>query len=140
MAPLRAFAALVFAWVENRVVICDIVERGWCIPSGRVEPTESSVDAVRREASEEAGAELGWVQYIGCYRITDGVEVNWADCFTARVKNLGEILLPDESRGRQLVTVDELSLVYHLWNDLTARVFEYAYEVLIRSEGETRRA
>ncbi|HWD41934.1 MAG TPA: NUDIX domain-containing protein, partial [Fimbriimonas sp.] len=54
-SPLRAFAALVFPWVEESVVICDIDRRGWCIPSGRVEPHETSLEAAKREAREEAG-------------------------------------------------------------------------------------
>ncbi|MHB8636506.1 MAG: NUDIX domain-containing protein [Fimbriimonadaceae bacterium] len=133
-APLRAFAALVFPWVEARVVVCDIVGRGWCIPSGRVEPGETSIDAIRREAFEEAGIELGRVYYIGCYRVSAGPDIRWADCFTARVKSLGEILMPNESRGRRIVAVDELPAMYYLWNDLTVKVFGYAYEVLVRSE------
>jgi 8-oxo-dGTP diphosphatase len=133
-AQLRAFAALVFPWLEDRVVVCDIEGRGWCVPSGRVEPDESSLEAVRREAREEAGAELGCVHYIGCYRITEASEVRWADCFASRVKSLGEITMPEESKGRRIVSLDELPPIYHLWNDLTARVFEHAFEVLKRSE------
>ncbi len=132
-APLRAFAALVFPWIENRVVICDIADRGWCIPSGRVEPDETSCDAVHREAMEEAGIRLGSVQYIGCYRMSDKSEVRWADCFTARVSCVKEISMPEESLGRRFVSVAELPEIYHLWNELTERVFAHAYEVLIRS-------
>ena len=39
-APLRAFAALVFPWHGDKILLCDIEDRGWCIPSGRVEPFE----------------------------------------------------------------------------------------------------
>ena len=134
-APLRAFAALVFPWVEDRVVICDIAGRGWCIPSGRVEPNESSMEAVRREAAEEAGVEFCAVHYIGCYRITEKSEVRWADCFTARVKCLAEISMPEESRGRRIVSLDELPPIYHLWNELTERVFVHAQAALARAEG-----
>lgn len=133
-SPLRAFAALVFPWYGEQLVLCDIVDRGWCIPSGRVEPEESSLDAVRREAREEAGAELGAVHYIGCYRITERREVRWADCFTARVSSLVEIAMPEESRGRRLTTMDELPQVYHEWNELIKLVFELAHESLLRSE------
>ena len=64
-APLRAFAGLVFPWMGGRVLLANIEGRGWCIPSGRVEPNESSAEAVRREALEEAGAILTDVQYMG---------------------------------------------------------------------------
>ena len=133
-APLRAFAGLVFAWQDDRVLVCDIDGRGWCIPSGRVEPQESSLEAVRREALEEGGALLECIQYLGCYRISEKREVRWADCFAARVKDLGEITRKDESLGRQLVTVEELPSLYHLWNPLTEMLFDLSREVVVRQQ------
>ena len=134
-APLRAFAALVFPWLDDRVLIADIEGRGWCIPSGRVEPNESSAEAALREAKEEAGGVLSDIQYIGCYHISERSEVRWADCFVARVDCLCEIGMTEESRGRKLVTLDELPDIYHLWNPLTARVFEHSKQILDRSRG-----
>jgi 8-oxo-dGTP diphosphatase len=131
-APLRAFAALVFPWLNDQVVICDIQGRGWCIPSGRVEPNESSMEAVRREAIEEAGALLSNVDYIGCYLISERQETRWADCFVATVANLKEPTMPEESKGVRLVRLDELPDVYHLWNPLTKMVFEHSWEVACR--------
>jgi len=133
-APLRAFAGLVFPWDGEKVLIADIDGRGWCIPSGRVEPNETSMEAVKREALEEAGAILRDVQYIGCYHISERSEVRWADCFAARVDTLVEIGMQEESHGRKLVTIDELPEIYHLWNPLTKRVFEHSREVLERQE------
>jgi len=131
-APLRAFAGLVFPWECQKVLIADIEGRGWCIPSGRVEPDESSLEAVRREALEEAGAILKDIQYIGCYHISERREVRWADCFVSRIDSLVEIGRQDESKGRKLVTLDELPAIYHLWNPLTRMVFEHSREVLER--------
>jgi len=133
-APLRAFAALVFPWRESEVLVCDIEGRGWCIPSGRVEPFETSLEAVKREAVEEAGAILEDVQYIGCYYITERREVRWADCYTAHVADLVEIGMKEESRGRRFTTMAELPEIYHLWNPLTELVFLHSLEVLSRSE------
>ncbi len=131
-APIRAFAGLVFPWQGDRVLVADILGRGWCIPSGRVEPTETSLDAVRREAQEEAGATLKDIQYIGCYQISERQEVRWADCYVARIECLGEIGMKEESQGRKLVTMAELPEMYHLWNDLTRMVFEHSKCVLDR--------
>lgn len=131
-APLRAFAGLVFPWQDGRVLVCDIVGRGWCIPSGRVEPTEDSSEAVRREALEEGGAVLGDVQYIGCYQITERNEIRWADCFAATVKELVEIQVVEESTGRQFMAIEELPDCYHMWNDLTERVFRHSRAVIER--------
>ncbi len=131
-APLRAFAGLVFPWVDDQVLLADIDGRGWCIPSGRVEPNETSLEAVRREALEEAGAVLKSIQYIGCYHISERREVRWADCYVACVEDLVEIGMQEESKGRQLVTLDELPALYHLWNPLTELVFLHSKEILDR--------
>jgi len=42
-------AALVFPFYGDRVVLADIQTRGWCIPSGHLEPGETAEEAVRRE-------------------------------------------------------------------------------------------
>lgn len=104
------------------------------MPSGRVEPYETSEEAVQREAREEAGAVLCDLQYIGCYQINEKNEVRWADCFTAHVAELREIQAEEESFGRKFVPVAELPETYHLWNDLTACVFSHSLRVLQRRE------
>lgn len=132
-APLRAFASLVFPWFDpEHVVLADIDGRGWCIPSGRVEPDETSAEAARREALEEAGAVLGTIDYLGCYHITERREVRWADVYVSDVLDLVEIGIPEESHGMRLATMDELPAIYHLWNELTERVFLHSREVLAR--------
>ena len=133
-APLRAFAVLVFPWQGDEVLVCDICDRGWCVPSGRVEPNESSEEAILREAREEAGAVLGDLQYIGCYQINDRSEVRWADCFAAHVLELHEIEAAAESKERKFVSFEELPKIYHLWNELTEQVFLHAQRVLRRTE------
>jgi 8-oxo-dGTP diphosphatase len=130
--PIRAFAALVFPWQDGKVLVCDIADRGWSIPSGRVEPFESAIDAARREAVEEAGAMLADLQYIGCYHISERQEVRWAECFVARVDGLVDIVMQQESLGRRLCTLEELAGIYHLWNDLTEQVFIHSREILER--------
>lgn len=134
--PLRAFAALVFPFQGEQVLICDIEDRGWCIPSGRVEPDETSCQAVMREAIEEGGISLGGCQYIGCYQIRDRDcsrnEVRWADCFAAEVIGWQDLPPGFESRGRKLVNLEQLPEIYHLWNPLTELVFNHAYEVVCR--------
>lgn len=131
-APLRAFAALVFPWHESKVLVCNIADRGWCIPSGRVEPEEESHATVVREALEEGGAVLKDVQYIGCYKISERMEVRWADCYAANISELIEIGLPAESLDRKFCGLEELPEIYHNWNDLTQMVFEHSLEVVER--------
>ena len=131
--PLRAFAGLVFPFQGDRILLCHIGDRGWCIPSGRVEACETSLDTVRREAIEEAGAVLCDVQYIGCYRICERDEVRWADVYVSQISELVPIGMPEESLGRKFVTWEELPECYYLWNDLTRMVFEHAREVMTRA-------
>ncbi len=133
-APLRAFASLVFPWKDEQVLLTHICDRGWCIPSGRVEPNESSIEAAHREAREEAGAILSDLLYLGCYRITERSEVRWADVFVARVQELVDIPLEfhTETYGRRLVDFDQLPDLYHLWNPLTEAVFIHSRDVLRR--------
>lgn len=131
-APLRAFAALVFPWQGEEVLLCDIEDRGWCIPSGRVEPTETSVEAAKREAQEEAGALLEDVIYIGCYKIRERAEIKWADVFAARVGGLVDLDPQFESSDRKFVTIEELPEIYYVWNDLTEMVFHHAQTTLNR--------
>lgn len=131
-APIRAFAALVFPWLENKIVLANICDRGWCIPSGRVEASESSKEAAIREAKEEAGIKIQSLTYIGCYRMSERSEVRWADVFSAEVVEVGEITAPEESLGRKIVTFDELPEVYHLWNPLTEAVFKHSWQIVCR--------
>lgn len=102
------------------------------MPSGRVEPGETSADAARREALEEGGASLDGLDYIGCYRIAGREDVRWADCYAGGIASLGPIGAPEESKGRMLADLDELPTVYHLWNPLTRMVFEHSREVVAR--------
>ncbi len=97
-----------------------------------MEPAESSLEAVRRESLEEAGAILKDVQYIGCYQITERREVRWADCYVSLIDSLVEIGMKEESNGRRFATLNELPEFYHLWNPLTQMVFEHAKEVIDR--------
>ncbi len=129
-APLRSFAALVFPWQEDQVLLCDICDRGWCIPSGRVEAYESSYDAAIREAREEAGAVLSDLVYLGCYRITERQEVRWADVYVADIVDLKEITHDEESLGRKFVSQQELPDAYHMWDELLQAMFQHAYNVI----------
>ena len=131
---MRAFAALVFPWRDDQVLICNIEDRGWCIPSGRVEPNECSLQAAIREAKEEAGADLSEIHYIGCYRVSQRDEVRWVDIYAANVVGLTDLDPQFESIGRKFVTLDELPEIYHLWNPLTESLFKHSKCVLDRHE------
>jgi 8-oxo-dGTP diphosphatase len=122
-------AALVFPFYGDRVVLADIVSRGWCIPSGHIEVGETPEEAVRREAKEEAGITLGRIAYLGWFVLihTETGALRHAPTFIAEVRTLGGEVLADESRGAQLVNAEDIADMYFAWDDLLANVFEYAY-------------
>ena len=52
-------AAHCLAFSGDRIVLARHVDRQWTIPGGHVEPGESVIEAMRREALEEAGVVVG---------------------------------------------------------------------------------
>lgn len=131
-APYRPFAAMVFVWSDDKALLCRIPGRGWCIPSGRVEGTETAEDAARREAFEEGGVLLDDVRYLGCYQINDGNNVTYAEAFTAHIAKLVDIPGDSESRARLLVDREDLPCCYHNWDSLAEAVFDLSREVVAR--------
>ena len=131
-------AALVFPFYGDRIVLADIVSRGWCIPSGHLEPGETAEDAVRRESLEEAGATLGRVEYLGYFVLTDTDTdaVRHAPTFIASVTAIGALPDNTESRGAQLSDVEDVATLYFAWDELLAAVFALAWRekgALLRS-------
>ena len=54
----RLYAVLVFLFYGDKVALADIAGRGYCIPSGRIEPGEALDAAAEREVWEETGGRL----------------------------------------------------------------------------------
>lgn len=128
--PLPAIAvraALVFATASAGFLVADIRCRGWCIPSGRIEAGESSEMCARREAYEEAGAELGTLTLLGRYIIRPDTRTAYgADAFLARVQGIGPLPAGSESHGVRAATLGELPALYYRWDPLMEAVFRYA--------------
>lgn len=63
--------AFVLAFSGDRLLQTHLVKRGWDIVGGHVEAGEAPEEAVRREAYEEAGAQLGTLHLLGyqCLRL-----------------------------------------------------------------------
>ncbi len=125
-----AWAVLVFAVHADGFVLADIPGRGWTIPSGRIEAGESPRAAAVRETLEETGCLLDELTYLGSYTFTTNGEPRVAPAYTARVLSLGPFPLESESCGVCMAALSDLPSLYHMWNPLMERMFEYASAVL----------
>lgn len=118
--------SLVIPFFKNQIVICNIVDRGWCIASGRIESGESAEEAAIREAFEEACIRIEELQTVGFYELSTNDATQYASLFSARVGSLENFFPTDEVIERQIVTLQTLPNIYYEWNPLMAAVFEYA--------------
>lgn len=124
-APVAA--ALAFVMQGERFVLADIAGRGWCVPGGRLETSESAEDAVRREAWEEAGATLGPLRLLGHYILThEDDSVTLAAMYLAQLERLDPIPPGFESRGVRAFAMQEIPAHYYTWDALLAAVFAFA--------------
>ncbi|MBL1150998.1 MAG: NUDIX hydrolase [Armatimonadetes bacterium] len=130
--PFKPFAALMFVWDGDKVLLTNIPGRGWCIPSGGVEPEEDPKDAAIRETMEEGGAEVTCVTYLGCYRVIEKGHTRWASAFVSRLASFVDIPSDSEATDRRLATMEELPDIYHHWDALLEAVFRYSSEVIHR--------
>jgi 8-oxo-dGTP diphosphatase len=125
----KPYAALVFAFDEDRIVLANIRDRGWCVPGGRIEPGEKPEDAARREAWEEAGLCLGELTPLGqtVELPDDGPERVLAIGYTARVTGFEPLPPTFESSEIRLARREDIAECYFRWDALMAAMFDYAW-------------
>lgn len=128
-----ARAVIVFARAACGYVLADIPGRGWTVPSGHVEPTETPTDAAVRETYEEIGAAICSPERIGRYVLIepDGARLEFPT-FIAPVEEYGALPSASESRAVRCFPLDEIPRIYWFWDDLLASVFRYADACLNR--------
>lgn len=123
--------ALVAIIDNDRFLLAKIKGRGYCVPSGRIEPGEMPEQAIRRESFEEAGALLRSLQRIGCYYLSPasgGEEETCAPLFLGELAELLPLPPGSESEGARWAAIEELPALYYQWSTLLEAVFRYALE------------
>ncbi len=125
-APTRPTYSLIIPIHEQGFLLSHTPERGYVVPSGRIEALETSLETAIRELDEEAAARVEDPAYLGYFTIQNPKGEQYADLYAARVI---ELLNPEpgsEAEGRRIVPRDELPAVYAEWNDLLAALFDLA--------------
>ena len=107
--------------------------RGYCIPSGRIEPGEALDAAAEREVWEETGGRLApdRRRLIGCYRLVSRAgpspeSVRWCPVFVAEALGFEPIPAGSEFQGLFLAAIEDVADLYFTWDPLMAAVFAYA--------------
>jgi 8-oxo-dGTP diphosphatase len=125
------YAALVFAFFGDHVVLADIAGRGLCIPSGRIEPGEVPEQAAGREVWEETGGRFSSLSRLGTYRMVSRSEsssnpVRCSPVYVASLERFEALPSESESRGVILAKLADVPRLYFTWDPLIAAVFAYA--------------
>ena len=128
ICPEPIFASLAFVWHGDQILVSDIKNRGWCIPSGRVEDNESPKDAAIREVFEEANVSVKVAETIGYFRIRSSKRTMWATAFVASCDKANPFTPTSESLERKFLSISELPTQYYNWNPLYEAVFLYSYQ------------
>jgi 8-oxo-dGTP diphosphatase len=135
--PEQIGAVVVFVRCEGGFVLGK-VPRGWCTPSGRLEPGETPLEAAAREVQEEIGATLENPRLIGRYLLKrrDGT-TRIVPTYVGTTRAYGDIPPGSESQGAQRFSIEEIPAVYWHWDDLLECMFEYAERELNRKDAST---
>ncbi|MCX7993945.1 MAG: NUDIX hydrolase [Fimbriimonadales bacterium] len=116
----------------GRYLLANIRGRGYCAPSGRIEPCETPEAAAVREAYEESGAVVEQLHWLGTYLLEPCSEREPSPCsapvFLTLAVRLDALQAESESQGVRWATPDELPAIYYDWSPLIEAVFNYAEE------------
>lgn len=82
-------SVLIFALFHGNLLWVRHAVRGWEVPGGKIEVGEHPEAAVAREASEEAGATLRNLRWLGEYAIVTDGEISFKWAYAADLWDVG---------------------------------------------------
>lgn len=128
------FAAIVFAWLGERVCVANIRGRGWCVPGGRREAGETPEETVRREAREEAAIRLEGLRPVGRFLVCRAGEgARRVILFSASVAGQGDLGPGSEATAVAYMSLAELASRYYFWDPLLEAVFQWGLQQRLQS-------
>ncbi|GHO84587.1 NUDIX hydrolase [Dictyobacter formicarum] len=118
LPPSEAIStAFALAFSGDRLLLTNLIDRGWDIPGGHVEPGELAEEAARREVYEETGATLGPLHLLGYQRLRhlcpkpEGYRYPYPDSYQifywSQVVSMDEFVPTEESQGCALFAPSE---------------------------------
>lgn len=133
---------LVLSFLGDRLLMTELVRRGWDIPGGHVEAGEQPEETARREVYEETGATLGPLHPLGYHRLhllgprPEAYRYPYPVCYQAfyyaQVTALPDFPATTETRGRALFPPSEARALR--WVQVNGGLYEAALDM---AGGET---
>ena len=126
MAPARPDFAIIIPICPDGILLSHSINRGYVVPSGRVEASETSLECAIRELDEEVAAQVEDPAYLGYFTIEGPPETQYADLYAGLVTELAEPEPDTEAASRRIVARQELPAIYSEWSQLLAHVIDRA--------------
>ena len=124
-----------FCFLDGKVLVCEIDNRGWSIPGGHLLDGETPADCLEREIREEACAEVDRALLVGFLVADHSINPHYAGSYPTKsalamfAVTLGELrpyVPASESRSRKLVAPDALPSVHHQWDPVLDEAYREA--------------
>jgi 8-oxo-dGTP diphosphatase len=121
---------------DKKIVAVDVIGRGIDIPGGHIDPGETAVDAMRREAFEEAYIKVDAPTLIDVLKVTSddkrlGLEEKpYMLIYAAKVSEIQDFIVNDEISQRLIMTREEFVSNYFANHDYARNMIDAAVRAL----------
>jgi len=125
-----------FCVKKDKLLLVNLIDRGWDIPGGHIEYEETPEDCLRREAQEE-GYVTGSCLLLGYIIVDHHENTNWNDnsaypkigyqaFYRMNIDCIHEFQAQYESTERIFINPGEVIKYHHNWNELYQEILDYA--------------